>query len=54
MKYIEEVVSHHPAVTRRKIAAHNLKYQVDKSVTRGKGILPPLKVVTMLWCQSRR
>ncbi|CAI6369221.1 unnamed protein product [Macrosiphum euphorbiae] len=43
-EYIEELVSNHPAVTRRKIAAHNLKCQADRMVTRGKGILPPLKV----------
>jgi len=45
MKYIEKVVSDHPAVTRRKIAAQNLKCQAGRMVTRGKGIiLPPLKV----------
>jgi len=44
MKYIEEVVSDNPAVTRRKIAAHNLKCQADRMVTRSKGILPPSKV----------
>jgi len=54
MKYIEEVVSNHPAVTRCKIAAHNLRCQADRMVTRGKGILPPLKFGDMFWCQSRR
>eukprot|EP00102_Acyrthosiphon_pisum_P021955 XP_016659165.1 PREDICTED: uncharacterized protein LOC107883520 [Acyrthosiphon pisum] len=40
----EEVIFDHPALTRRKIAAQNLKSQADRMVTRGKGILPPLKV----------
>jgi len=44
VKYIEEVVSDHSAVARRKIAAQNLKCQADRMITRGKGILPPLKV----------
>jgi len=40
----EEVIFDHPALTRRNIAAQNIKSQADRMVTRGKGILPPLKV----------
>jgi len=40
----EEKENQYPAVTRRKIAAENLRKQAEKMVSRSSGILPPIKV----------